>query len=65
MDFAALSVSFSPCILNMAWNPADVDYFTLTGNIIIIVHFDIEVKGQSHTEFMTVTHRTMVIHAQA
>ena len=28
-----------PMYTNMAWNPADVDFFTLTGNIIMTIQY--------------------------
>ena len=36
-DFAVLYASLFQFYTNMAWNPADVDYFILIGSIIIIV----------------------------
>ena len=36
--FCSLIYFFVPVYTNMAWNQADVDYFTLIGNTIIIVN---------------------------
>ena len=37
--FCSLIGFIVPVYTNMVWNPADVDYFTLIGNIIIIVQY--------------------------
>ena len=37
--FYSLIRDIVPVYTNMAWNPADIDYVTLVGNIIILQYF--------------------------